>query len=95
VIGHRIALPPRDWDIQRAGDWPERERWLLSLGLSMVTIRKYRLDRYPYMASDAWQCMVREALRSHGTLTEEQYRRKRVQMAKAKQMDKEDAHAKR
>jgi hypothetical protein len=69
-------LPRHDWQIARAQDWPSRLAWLISLGISRGTIRKYRLDRYPDMSPDCWECMVREALRAHNRLHDEQQRRK-------------------
>jgi hypothetical protein len=74
-------LPRHDWQIARAqmnpnADWPSRLAWLLSLGISRAAIRKYRLDRYPDMSPDCWECMVREALRAHNRLHNEQQRRK-------------------
>lgn len=78
--GHQLPLPKYALDEQRARDWPERRKWLRSIGLTDTSIRLYRLDRYPYMTSLAWDCMVREALRGNCNLRQEQYRRKMLKL---------------
>jgi hypothetical protein len=57
-------------------DWQSRMAWLHDLGLDDRAIRVYRLDRYLDMTVDAWEVLVKRALRSHSHLSEEQVRRK-------------------